>query len=94
MVLTDLISQHQEKLDYSIVSSVVWSESEAPKEGTKEGNDLINHIVKKFGIDLDDFIYTQISIFDHSFENDPEWFDEEDTDEKDRIRDKVLELIG
>ena len=94
IVLLDLISRHKANLDYSIVSSVVWSESEAPKEGTKEGNDLIKQIADRYDIDLDDFIYDQISNFDQFFENDTDWYDEEDTCEKDHLRDQVLELIG
>jgi len=100
IVLTSLVGQYAEKLDRPVANSVIWSESEAPKEGTKEGNDLIKQIVDNFDIDLDDFIYDQISNFDSHFENDPEWFcdmeDEGDCfyDEKDRIRDEVLVLIA
>ena len=89
-----LVGLHKQQLDYSIIGPVLLNDCEGPNEGTKEGNDLIKQIVEKFDIDLDDFIYDQISDFDQFFENDSEWFDEEDTCEKDRIRDEVLELIG
>ena len=49
---------------------------------------------RKFDVDLDGFIYDQISNFDKYFENDTDWYDEEDTCEKDHLRDQVLELIG
>ena len=89
-----LFGLHKKQLDYSIIGPVLLNDYEGPNEGTKEGNALIKQIVEKFDIDLDDFIYDQISDFDQFFENDPYWFDEEDTCEKDRIRDQVLELIG
>jgi hypothetical protein len=89
-----LVGLHKKQLDYSIIGPVLMNDYEGPREGTKEGNDLIKQIVEKFDIDLDDFIYDQISDFDKFFENDSEWFSEEDTDEKDRLRDEVLELIA
>ena len=94
LVLTSLIGQYRENLNQSFVSSVVLGECAAPKEGTKDGNLPIKMIVEKFDVDLDDFIYDQISNFDKYFENDTDWYDEEDTCEKDHLRDQVLELIG
>ena len=100
LVLTSLVGQYQKQLDYPVTIQTVYKEIEAGAEGTREGNDLIKNIVGKFDLDLDDIIYDQISNFDAQFENDPDWFcdmEDEDNifnDEKDRIRDEVLELIG
>ena len=100
LVLTSLLGQYQKQLDYPVAIETMYKEIEAGGAGTKEGNDLIKNIVGKFDLDLDDIVYDQISNFDAQFENDPDWFcymEDEDNifdDEKDRIRDEVLELIG
>ena len=44
--------------------------------------------------DWDDFVYEFISNYDEQFRNDPEWYDEDDTDIKDSLRDEVLDLMG
>jgi hypothetical protein len=45
--------------------------------------------------DWDDFVYEFISDeYDNQFASDPNWFDEDDTDEKDALRDEVIELLG
>ena len=100
LVLSNLVGQFKKQLDHSSVMEVIYGEMEAESEGTQEGNDLIKNIVSTFDLDLDDIVYDQISNFDGVFENDPNWFcdmEDEDNifdDEKDRIRDEVLELIG
>ena len=48
-------------------------------------------------IDVDEIVYDIISDFDHHFEgkeNIINWFDEEDSDEKDSLREEVLNAIG
>ena len=100
LVLTNLVGQYQKQLDYPSVMEVIFEEMHSDAEGTQEGNDLIKNIVSKFDLDLDDTVYDAISLFDGKFQNDPNWFcdcEDEDNifnDEKDRIRDEVLELIG
>ena len=44
--------------------------------------------------DWDDFVYEFISNYDEQFRNDPEWYDEDDTDIKDSLRDEVLDILG
>ena len=41
-------------------------------------------------IDVDDFVYEVISTFDDKFSNDPQWFQEDDYDIKDELRDQVM----
>ncbi|QPN64489.1 hypothetical protein [Synechococcus sp. CBW1004] len=53
----------------------------------------VSKMVRKYDIDLDDLIYDTISDYDQFFEGDNEWFDEEDTDMKDSLRDQVLESL-
>ena len=94
LLLASLIGQYQDQLEYTRISEVVYKESQSSRRGTEEGNTLIKEIVEKFSIDIDDCVYDWISTFDAQFENDSDWFSEEDTDEKDRLRDEMLELIG
>ena len=94
LVLTGLVGKFSEGLEYPQTRQVIFAEYDAPAEGTKEGNDLIKDIVSKFSVDLGDYIYDTISVFDRKYENDPEWFSEEGADIKDNLRDEVLELIG
>ena len=94
LVFTSLVSQYQKQLDMPLVYEVMNNEIHADAEGTHGGNDLIKKIVNKFNVDLDDLVYEIVSSFDNQFLDDPDWFDEDDSDEKDRIRDEVLELIG
>lgn len=44
--------------------------------------------------DWDAFVYEYISRYDEQFRNDPEWYDEDDCDIKDELRDEVLDLMG
>ncbi len=44
--------------------------------------------------DLDELVYEAISLWDDCFEADEEWFNEDDTDIKDSLRDQVLEFLG
>jgi len=44
--------------------------------------------------DWDDFVYEFISNYVDQFRNDPEWYDDDDSDIKDGLRDEVLELLG
>ena len=55
---------------------------------------MLCHLVAKSEIDIDELVYDKISGFDWYFVNDPEWFDEEETDIKDSLRDQVLEMLG
>jgi hypothetical protein len=43
--------------------------------------------------DWDDFVYEFISNYDEQFRNDPAWYDEDDTDIKDSLRDEVLDIL-
>lgn len=43
--------------------------------------------------DLDELVYDTISLWDEVFEDDDEWFNEDETDIKDSLRDQVLEVI-
>ena len=45
-------------------------------------------------VDWDEVVYEAISEWDRFFQDDEEWFDEEDTDIKDSLRDQVLEFIS
>ena len=56
-------------------------------------------------VDVDELVYNIIGDFDHHFENEDGtykvpsngfscWFDEDDTDEKDSLREEVLDAIG
>ena len=42
----------------------------------------------------DETIYDAIGEWDLKFANDPAWFDEDDTDEKDSLRDQVEVYLG
>jgi hypothetical protein len=44
--------------------------------------------------DLDELVYEAISLWDECFEDDEEWFNEDDTDIKDSLRDQVLECLN
>ena len=55
---------------------------------------MLCHLITKSKIDIDELVYDKISDFDWHFVNDPEWFDEEETDIKDSLRDQVLEMLG
>ena len=56
--------------------------------------ELTNALIDRCKVDVDDFVYEIISEYDKDFEDDPEWFDEEDTDMKDSLRDEVITLLG
>jgi len=43
--------------------------------------------------DTDELVYDTISLWDKVFENDDEWYNEDDTDIKDSLRDQVLEFL-
>jgi hypothetical protein len=45
-------------------------------------------------IDIEDLVYDVISEWDKVFSDDDEWFNEDDTDVKDSLRDQVLEFLG
>ena len=45
-------------------------------------------------VDMDDFVYETISLWDRVFEGDEEWFNEDETDLKDSLRDQVVEFLG
>ena len=45
--------------------------------------------------DWDEFVYEYISEnYDDQFVGDNQWFNENDTDKKDKLTDKVMELFG
>jgi hypothetical protein len=56
--------------------------------------DLTNALLDRCRVDIDDFVYEVISEYDKDFENDSDWFDEEETDLKDSLRDQVMALLG
>jgi len=56
--------------------------------------DLTNALIDRYEVDIDDFIYVVIAEYDKDFEDDSDWFDEEDTDMKDSLRDQVMNLLG
>lgn len=46
---------------------------------------------KQLDVDeIDDLVYEVISTFDDTFANDPQWFQEEENDIKDELRDQVM----
>ena len=61
-----------------------------------------NEVIERFWekvcsmIDVDEIVYDLISDYDGEMEEQqiPGWFMEEDTDEKDSLRDQVLEQMG
>ena len=58
----------------------------------------IKEFISKFDVvvsDWDEFIYDFISEnYDMLFLDDAQWFNEEDTDMKDQLRDELLEMFG
>lgn len=56
--------------------------------------ELTNALIERYKVDIDDFVYEVISEHDKDFDDDPKWFDEEDADMKDSLRDKVITLLG
>jgi hypothetical protein len=44
-------------------------------------------------VDLDEIVYEAISEWDDVFQDCEEWYDEEETDVKDSLRDQVLEFL-
>ena len=56
--------------------------------------ELTNALIERYKVDIDDFVYEVISEHDKDFDDDPKWFDEENTDMKDSLRDKVITLLG
>lgn len=56
--------------------------------------ELTNALIERYKVDIDDFVYEVISEYDKDFDDDPKWFDEEDTDMKDSLRDQVMTLLG
>ena len=43
--------------------------------------------------DIDEIVYDVISKWDEKFEGDTDWCDEDDSDEKDSLRDFVMNII-
>ena len=43
-------------------------------------------------VDIDDLVYETISLWDRTFSDDPNWFNDDDTDVKDELRDEVLKF--
>lgn len=56
--------------------------------------DVIDKLIETCGVDIDELVYDQISNYDEHFEDDSEWFDEEESDMKDSLRDQVLSIIA
>lgn len=56
--------------------------------------DLTNALIDRYEVDIDDFVYEVIAEYDKDFEDDSDWFEEEDTDMKDSLRDQVMNLLG
>jgi hypothetical protein len=56
-------------------------------------SELTDALIDRCDVNIDDFVYDIISSHDQYFEGDSDWFDEEDTDMKDILRDQVLLMI-
>ena len=56
--------------------------------------ELTNALISRCDMDIDDFVYNVISSHDQCFEGDSGWFDEDDPDMKDSLREQVLLLLG
>ncbi len=56
--------------------------------------ELTDALIDRCKVDIDDFVYDVISNHDQYLEGDSNWFDEEDTDMKDSLRDQVMTLLG
>ena len=56
--------------------------------------DLLDALIDRCKVDIDDFVYDVFSTHDQYFEDGSVWFDEDDTDMKDSLRDQVMTLLG
>jgi len=56
--------------------------------------ELTNALIDRCEVDIDDFVYEVISQHDKDFEDDSDWFDEENTDMKDSLRDQFMSILG
>jgi hypothetical protein len=56
--------------------------------------ELTNALIDRCEVDIDDFVYEVISEHDKDFEDDSDWFDEENTDMKDSLRDQIMSILG
>ena len=72
-----------ERIEYD---PIIWSTPERMVEMTKE-------FVSDDDADLDEFVYDVISEWDEKFEGDTNWSDEDDSDEKDYLRDFIMNIL-
>ena len=56
--------------------------------------ELTNALIDRCKVDIDDIIYEVISEHDKDFGDDSDWFDEENTDMKDSLRDQIMSILG
>ena len=78
-----LVKIYLEKTEYD---PIIWSTPERMVEMAKE-------YVIDDNDDLDEFVYEVISKWDEKFEGDTDWFDENDSDEKDYLRDFIMNIL-
>ena len=60
---------------------------------TSEGLRTVIREDSLFDADLDEVVFDVISEWDEKFEGDTDWFDEDDSDMKDSLRDYVMNII-
>ena len=100
LVVCRLLNEWKEQIGENRALEVLVAEVSAPAEGTEDANQVVQELVAKHDLDIDDCVYDVISDFDQYFQGDANWCsaseDEDDCeyDEKDRLRDEVLELLG
>ena len=61
--------------------------------GLKYTSEGLLNVIEEDSVDIDEIVYDAISEWDEKFEGDTDWCDEDDSDEKDSLRDFVMNII-
>ena len=61
--------------------------------GISYNEDSLFNVIQEDVEDIDEIVYDAISEWDEKFEGDTDWCDEDDSDEKDYLRDFVMNII-
>ena len=61
--------------------------------GLKYTSEGLLNAIEEDSVDIDEIVYDAISEWDEKFEGDTDWCDEDDSDEKDYLRDFVMNII-
>ena len=61
--------------------------------GLKYTSEGLLNVIEEDSVDIDEIVYDAISEWDEKFEGDTDWCDEDDSDEKDYLRDFVMNII-